>query len=110
MSKSTSETPGQSLGKSEPDMPPGTHMPHHRHPTKPLDKKILHCIAVRNGLDGVRKQLDLKTLLRDQPADEKIIGGAVLNGFVAAETGEVGARRDDRLPKSEFDSIQLARH
>ena len=98
------------MRKGETEVSPGAHVAHHSHPAKPLDEKILHRIVIGNGLDGVREQLDFEALLRNQPADEKIISRTIFDGFVAAESSKVGARRDDRLSQSEFDSIELARH
>ena len=91
-------------------MSPGTHVPHDGHPTEALTEKRAWRIVIRDGLDGVRKQLDFKALLRNQPANEKIIGGTILDGFVAAESCEMGTSRDDCLSESEFDSIELAGH
>src|SRR5438477_12519709 len=91
-------------------MSPRTHVAHYGHPAKPLDEKRAWRIVIRDGLDGVRKQLDFKALLRNQPANEKIIGGTILDGFVAAESGEMGTSSDDCLSESEFDSIELAGH
>src|SRR5260370_35962371 len=110
MSQRDGQTPGQSLRKSEPQVSPGTHVAHHRYPSKRLDKKIVQRIIVWNGLNGVRKQLDFKALLRDQSANEKVIRGAILDGLITPESGEVRARRDDRLSQRELDSVELPRH
>src|SRR5260370_27125096 len=104
MRQRDSQTPRQSLRKSEPQVPPGTHVPHHRHPAKPLDEKILQRIVVWNGLNGVRKQLDFKALFRDQSANQKIIRGTILDGLIAAESGDVRTRRDNRLSQRELDA------
>src|SRR5713101_2880522 len=110
MSERDGQTPRQSLCKNEPQMSPWAHVPHHRHPAKPLDKKILQRIVVRNGLNGIRKQLDFKTLFRDQSANQKVIRGTIFDRLITPESGKVRARRDDRLSQHELDSIQLPRH
>src|SRR5207302_10101499 len=110
MSQRNRQTPWKCLRESEAHMSPGTHVTHDGHPTEALTEKRAWRIVIRDGLDGVRKQLDFKALLRNQPANEKIIGGTILDGFVAAESGEMGTSRDDCLSESEFDSIQLAGH
>src|SRR6202022_3020735 len=110
MRQRNSKTPWQSLSKSEAQVSPGTHVAHHRHPAKPLDKKIFQRIAIRNGPHGIGQQLDFKALLGDQPADQKVIRGTVLDGLVTAESGEVRSGRDDGLPQGEFYAVQLPRH
>src|SRR5260370_26235607 len=110
MRQRNNHAPWQSLGKSEAQVSPGTHVAHHRHPAKPLDKKILQRIAIRNGLHGIRQQLDFKALLGDQSANEKVVRGTVLDGLITTESGEVRPRRDDGLPQGEFYAVQLPRH
>ena len=89
---------------------PGAHVPHDRHPTKTFDEKIPEGIVVWNSPYSVRKQLDLVTLLGNQPPHQKIIGGAVLDGFIAAKSREARASRNDCLSQCKLDSVQLARH
>src|SRR5712664_989941 len=110
MRQRNNQAPWQSLGKSEAQMSPGTHVAHHCHPAKPLDEKILQRITIRNGLHGIGQQLDFKALLGDQPANQKVIRRAILDGLVTPETGEVRPRRDDGLPQGEFYAVQLPRH
>src|SRR5439155_26964894 len=95
MSQRNRQTPWKCLRESEPHMSPGTHVPHDGHPTEALTENRTWRIVIRDGLDGVRKQLDFKALLRNQPANEKIIGGTILDSFVAAATREMGTSRDD---------------
>src|SRR5260370_17750139 len=100
----------QSLGKSEAQMSPGTHVFDHWYRGKALDEKILQRIGIRNGLHGMGQQFDFKALLGDQPANQKVIRRAILDGLVPPETGEVRPRRDDGLPQGELYAVQLPRH
>src|SRR2546430_10413414 len=56
-------------------MSPRAHVPHHRHPTEPLAEERAGRIIVWYGLHCVWKEFDFQTLLRDQTANQKIIGG-----------------------------------
>src|SRR5690242_74246 len=102
MSERNRKTPRQSLRESEPEMPPWAHVAHDGHPAKTLDEKVFQGIVVWDGTDGVWKQLDFETLLGNQAANEKIVSGTILDGLVAAESGKVLARGDDRLTESEL--------
>src|SRR5438552_18288248 len=108
MNQRNRQTPWKSLRESEAHMSPGTHVPHDGHPTEALTEKRAWRIVIRDGLDGVRKQHDFKALLRNQPANEKIIGGTIPDGFGDAETGELGKGRGDWPAVCEFDSNKPA--
>src|SRR5215831_8059806 len=79
MSEKHCQTPRQALCEHEADVAPRAHVAHHRQPAEALDEKAFQGIVVRNGLDGIRQQLDLVTLLRDVPADQQIVRRAVLD-------------------------------
>src|SRR5271165_1862251 len=57
------QRPRQSLGEDQPEMSPGTHMPHHRHPAQPLEDEFAQGPEVCDCLNRVRKQFDFISLL-----------------------------------------------
>src|SRR6266850_3426911 len=107
MSQRDSYAPWQSLGKSKPRMSPRPHVPHHCHPTKPLAEKRAGRIKVWHCLHRVREQLDLNSLLRDQTANQQIIGGLVFNRFVSAESSKARTGCNNGRSQGELNSIQL---
>src|SRR5579859_133868 len=64
-------------------------------------------MKIGDCLDGIRQQGDLKTLLSNQPPDQQIIRGTVLDGGITSETSEIFSRGDDCLSEGELDAIQL---
>src|SRR6266700_1029528 len=110
MHDGNSQSPWQSLRENQAHVAPGAHVAHDRHPTKTFDEKIPEGIVVWNSPYGVRKQLDFVTLLGNQPAHQKIVGGAVLDGLIAAKSREARASRNNCLSQGKLDSVQLARY
>src|SRR5438876_1365810 len=107
MSQRNRQTPWKCLRESKADMSPRTHVPHDGHPTEALSEKRAWRIIVRYSLHGVGKHLDLKALLRYQPADKQIIGGLVFNGLVPPKSSKVRASRNYGWSQCEFDAVQL---
>src|SRR6266436_3189619 len=107
MGESHSQTPWQTLRECKPHMSPRTHVPHHRHPTDSLAEEGAGRIIVWYGLHRVRKQFDFKALLRDQAANQKIIGRLVFNRFVSAKSSKVRTGCNNGRSQCELDSIQL---
>src|ERR1700693_3420184 len=107
MRESDGQTPWQTLRKSKPHMSPRTHVPHHRHPTDSLAEERAGRIIVWDGLHRVRKQFDLKTLLRDQTANQKIIGRLVFYCLVSAKSSKARTGGNNGRSQCELNSIQL---
>src|ERR1700694_5142168 len=107
MGESDGQTPWQTLRKSKPHMSPRTHVPHHRHPTYSLAEERAGRIIVWYGLHRVRKQFDFKALLRDQTANQKIVGGLVFNRLVSAKSSKVRTGGNNGRSQGELNSIQL---
>ena len=73
-------------------------------------QQFAHRLIIGNGLDGVAQQRDLVALLGDQAAHQQIVGRAILQHSVAAETVEARARGGDGRAQRELDSVQLPGH
>src|SRR6266705_1605704 len=109
MRKKGRQAPWQPLRECQADMPPWTHVAHHRQPAEAFDEKIFEGVVIRNRFDGVRQQLDFITPLRDVPANQQVVCWTILDGLVASERFQTGPRRDNGLTKSELDTIELPR-
>src|SRR5271155_2105511 len=91
-------------------MSPRAHVAHHRHPAQALEEKFAQGAKIGDRLHGIGQELHFKTLFCNQTANKEIIRGPVLNGGVAAESGEMFSRSHNCLAERELDSVQLPGH
>src|ERR1044071_4454033 len=76
---SRNDRPRQSQGEEQTEVPPGAHVPHHRHPTQALQYQVTDGMEVGYGINPIPQQLHFIPLLGDQPPDQQIIPRTVLD-------------------------------
>src|SRR5579872_6705293 len=99
----------QALRKNQAEMAPWPHMPHHDHPAQALVQKIRQRTIVGYDVRRIGKQFHTVALPSDQAADEQIVTGLILDGFVAAEARQARAGGGNGGTERELHAVELTR-